>query len=145
MVSGRHFLCHVDLVDLAFILWWFVVAFFGWFWGTVGYVIMWVCVCAWNPEPRNGFGFVQGVRGSYTGSRKNRGRTKCGPQILVTTMYLSGAIPLSAQIGNAISNDGDALFPAIAIAPRVAIVATLYSAVPALLISYGWLFLVEQP
>ena len=69
----------------------------------------------------------------------------CGPQILVTTMYLSGAIPLSAQIGNAISNDGDALFPAIAIAPRVAIMATLYSAVPALLISYGWLFLVEQP
>ena len=69
----------------------------------------------------------------------------CGPQVLVTTMYLSGMIPLSAQIGNAISNDGDALFPAIAIAPRVAIVATLYSAVPALLISYGWLFLVEQP
>ena len=60
-------------------------------------------------------------------------------------MYLSGIIPLSAQIGNAISNDGDALFPAIAIAPRVAIVATLYSAVPALLISYGWLFMVEQP
>ena len=69
----------------------------------------------------------------------------CGPQVLVTTMYLSGIIPLSAQIGNAISNDGDALFPAIAIAPRVAIVATLYSAVPALLISYGWLFMVEQP
>ena len=69
----------------------------------------------------------------------------CGPQVLVTTMYLSGVIPISAQIGNAISNDGDALFPAIAIAPRVAIVATLYSAVPALLISYGWLFLVEQP
>ena len=68
----------------------------------------------------------------------------CGPQVLVTTMYLSGIIPLSAQIGNAISNDGDALFPAIAIAPRVAIVATLYSAVPALLISYGWLFIVEK-
>ena len=42
----------------------------------------------------------------------------CGPQVLVTTMYLSGIIPLSAQIGNALSNDGDALFPAIAIAPR---------------------------
>ena len=69
----------------------------------------------------------------------------CGPQVLVTTMYLSGIIPLSAQIGNAISNDGEALFPAIAIAPRVAIFATLYSAVPALLISYSWLFLVEKP
>jgi hypothetical protein len=35
------------------------------------------------------------------------------------------------------------LFPAIAIAPKVAVVATLYSAVPAVIISYGWLFLVE--
>ena len=56
---------------------------------------------------------------------------------------LSGIIPLSVQIGNAVSNDGDALFPAIAISPRVAVVATLYSAVPAVLISYGWLFLFE--
>ena len=67
----------------------------------------------------------------------------CGPQVLVTTMYLSGIIPLSAQIGNAISNDGDALFPAIAIAPKVAIVATLYSAVPAVILAYAWLFWME--
>ena len=67
----------------------------------------------------------------------------CGPQILVTTMYLAGLIPLSAQIGNTISNDGDALFPAIAIAPKVAIVATLYSAVPAVIIAYGWMFWME--
>jgi hypothetical protein len=67
----------------------------------------------------------------------------CGPQVLVTTMYLAGILPLSAQIGNALSNDGDALFPAIAIAPKVAVVATLYSAVPAVIISYGWLFFVE--
>jgi len=67
----------------------------------------------------------------------------CGPQVLVTTMYLAGIIPLSAQIGNAISNDGDALFPAIAIAPRVAIVATLYSAIPAVILGYGFYFLFE--
>jgi len=68
----------------------------------------------------------------------------CGPQVLVTTLYLAGAIPLSAQIGNAISNDGDALFPAIAIAPKVAIIATLYSAIPALILGYGWMFFVEN-
>ena len=67
----------------------------------------------------------------------------CGPQILVTTLYLSGFVPLSAQIGNAISNDGDALFPAIALAPKAAIMATLYSAVPALILAYGWFFLIE--
>tara|TARA_B110001454_G_scaffold219123_1_gene250167 strand:- start:11872 stop:13026 length:1155 start_codon:yes stop_codon:yes gene_type:complete len=64
----------------------------------------------------------------------------CGPQILVTTLYLNGIIPFAALIGNAISNDGDALFPAIALTPRMAIIATLYSAIPALLISYFFLF-----
>lgn len=67
----------------------------------------------------------------------------CGPQIVVTTLYLSGVVPLSAQIGNAISNDGDALFPAIALAPRVAILATLYSAVPAAIVAYAWFYLFE--
>ena len=64
----------------------------------------------------------------------------CGPQVLVTTLYLNGIIPFAALIGNAISNDGDALFPAIALTPRMAIIATLYSAIPALIISYFFLF-----
>ncbi len=67
----------------------------------------------------------------------------CGPQILITTFYLNGLIPLSAQLGNALSNDGDALFPALALAPRTAILATLYTAVPALIVAYGWYFLME--
>ncbi len=67
----------------------------------------------------------------------------CGPQILVTTFYLNGYIPLSAEIGNAISNDGDALFPAIALAPKAAIVATLYSAIPAIIFAYSYMFLFE--
>ena len=67
----------------------------------------------------------------------------CGPQIVVTTFYLNGFIPLSAEIGNAISNDGDALFPAIALAPKAAIIATLYSAIPAIIFAYGYMFLFE--
>ena len=67
----------------------------------------------------------------------------CGPQIVVTTFYLNGFIPLSAEIGNAISNDGDALFPAIALTPKAAIIATLYSAVPAIVFAYGYMFIFE--
>ena len=67
----------------------------------------------------------------------------CGPQIVVTTFYLNGFIPLSAEIGNAISNDGDALFPAIALAPKAAIIATLYSAIPAFIFAYGYMYLFE--
>ena len=67
----------------------------------------------------------------------------CGPQIVVTTLYLTGGLPLSAQLGNAISNDGDALFPALALAPRAALLATLYSALPALLVAYGYFLIWE--
>ena len=67
----------------------------------------------------------------------------CGPQIIVTTYYLNGYIPLSAELGNAISNDGDALFPAIALAPKSAILATLYSGIPAVIVAYSYMLLFE--
>ena len=66
----------------------------------------------------------------------------CGPQIVVASLYLAGAIPFSAQLSNSIANDGDALFPALALAPRAAMLATLYSAIPAVIIGYGWMFMV---
>lgn len=67
----------------------------------------------------------------------------CGPQIVVTTLYLNGYIPVSTLLANAISNDGDALFPAIAAAPKAAALATAYTAVPALIVGYGFYFFFE--
>lgn len=64
----------------------------------------------------------------------------CGPQVLVTTLYINGLIPFAALMGNAISNDGDALFPAIALNPKAAVIATLYSAAPALVVAYAFYF-----
>lgn len=64
----------------------------------------------------------------------------CGPQVLVSTFYINGLIPFSALMGNAISNDGDALFPAIALNPRVAMMATVYSALPAIILAYMFHF-----
>ena len=64
----------------------------------------------------------------------------CGPQIVITTFYVNGAVPFAAQISNAISNDGDALMPAIAMQPKKAISATAYSFVPALIVGYIILF-----
>ncbi len=60
----------------------------------------------------------------------------CGPQIIVASLYLQGVVPISTLLGNAISNDGDALFPALALAPKAAIIATAYSAIPALIVAY---------
>ena len=65
----------------------------------------------------------------------------CGPQVLMTALYLNGVIPFAALIGNAISNDGDALFPALAVNRRVAVLATLYSGVPAVIVAYAFYFL----
>ena len=67
----------------------------------------------------------------------------CGPQVVVATFYLNGFIPLSAELGNAISNDGDALFPAIALAPKAAVLATLYSAIPAIIVAYSYFYIFE--
>ncbi len=65
----------------------------------------------------------------------------CGPQVLVATLFVNGLIPFSALIANAISNDGDALFPAIALNPRAALIATIYTSFPALVVGYGFYFL----
>ena len=67
----------------------------------------------------------------------------CTAIIGTLPFYISGVIPFSAEIGNSISNDGDALFPAIAIAPRVAAIATVYSALPAFVVAYGYYWLFE--
>ena len=66
----------------------------------------------------------------------------CGPQIMITSMYVGGNLPFAAQLGNSISNDGDALFPALAISPKTAILATIYSAIPAIIVAYLWYYLV---
>ncbi len=64
----------------------------------------------------------------------------CGPQILVATLYINGLVPFSALVANSISNDGDALFPAIALNPRAALIATIYTSFPAIIVGYGFYF-----
>ncbi|MFC5973337.1 putative manganese transporter [Halomarina salina] len=58
----------------------------------------------------------------------------CGPQIVLATAYAEGAIPFSTLTANAISQDGDALFPLIAIDKTAAVVASIYTTVPALVV-----------
>ncbi|MGL4987686.1 MAG: putative manganese transporter [Cetobacterium sp.] len=67
----------------------------------------------------------------------------CGPQILLATLYISGAIPFSALVANAICNDGDALFPLIALSKKSALMVTICNTIPALLIG-GLIYLIEK-
>lgn len=56
----------------------------------------------------------------------------CGPQIIITSMYIKGILPFGAIIAHAISQDGDALFPLLALHPRSALLATVVTTFPAL-------------
>ena len=58
----------------------------------------------------------------------------CGPQIIFMSLYLKGMLPFAAIIANAISQDGDALFPLLAIDRRSSLTATVITTIPALLI-----------
>ncbi|TQQ82470.1 putative manganese transporter [Halonotius roseus] len=65
----------------------------------------------------------------------------CGPQIVLAGAYAQGGIPFSALVANAISQDGDALFPLIAIDKKAAIIASIYTTIPALIIGVALHFL----
>jgi len=137
--GNSHILCPIDttgvgervVIDTNFVTAWVVMAFLVYEVSVYAFGIdISVLFLSWAPVmPLVGIlvGFIPG----------------CGPQIVVASLYLAGAIPFSAQLSNAIANDGDALFPAIALAPRAAFVATIYSAVPAFVVGYGWFFLFE--
>ncbi|WP_135854971.1 putative manganese transporter [Halorussus salinus] len=66
----------------------------------------------------------------------------CAPQIVFATLYANGDIPFSALTANAISQDGDALFPLMAIDLKAAIIATIYTTIPAIVVGvavyYFW-------
>jgi hypothetical protein len=58
----------------------------------------------------------------------------CGPQLVLTGLYAQGALPLSVLVANALSQDGDALFPLLAGDRRSAIVGTVLSTIPGLVV-----------
>ena len=58
----------------------------------------------------------------------------CGPQVIFVSLYLKGMFPFSALLANAISQDGDALFPLIAMDKKSAFWATVVNTIVALII-----------
>lgn len=58
----------------------------------------------------------------------------CGPQIIFVALFIKGWLPFAALLSNAISQDGDALFPLLAMDKKSAFKATLITTVPALVV-----------
>ncbi len=59
------------------------------------------------------------------------------PAIFSTHVYHPESLPFPALAANAISQDGDALFPLIAMDKKAAVIASIYTTVPALLVGIG--------
>lgn len=60
----------------------------------------------------------------------------CGVEILFASLFLSGAIPLSALIAYLVSEDGSGLIPLAALQPRPAILSAAITTIPALAIGF---------
>lgn len=58
----------------------------------------------------------------------------CGPQIIFVTLFTKGLLPFAALLANAISQDGDALFPLLAMDKRSSLWATIITTIPAIII-----------
>jgi hypothetical protein len=56
----------------------------------------------------------------------------CGPQIIFVTLFIHGLIPFAALLANAASQDGDALFPLLALDRPSALWTSLITTIPAL-------------
>ena len=65
----------------------------------------------------------------------------CGPQIIAITAYTKDLISFPALAANAISQDGDALFPLLARHRLASIWATLHTTIPALIFGFALLML----
>jgi len=58
----------------------------------------------------------------------------CGPQIVFVGLFVRGMLPFSALLANAISQDGDALFPLLVMNRRSAFWASVISLIPAIIV-----------
>ena len=65
----------------------------------------------------------------------------CGPQVIFVSLYLKGMFPFAALLANAISQDGDALFPLIAMDRKAAFWATVVNTIVAAVVGTAYYFI----
>jgi len=76
-----------------------------------------------------GDGFIAVVLASFIGLIPG-----CGPQIIAITAYTKDLISFPALTANAISQDGDALFPLLVRHRAASLWATIHTTIPALVV-----------
>ena len=116
----------------------------------VSFVVVWVAVAyvAWAcVHVLTGFDGSQlpvlGIAGVLVGALVGL-IPGCAVQIVFTGLFVNGIVPLPTLLANALSQDGDALLPLLALDRRSALVATCITTVPGLVVGTGALLLLSH-
>jgi hypothetical protein len=114
--------------EVAFVTAWVAVAYLAWQFLTI--------LTGFDGSQLPLFGLAGVVVGALVGLIPG-----CGVQIVFTGIFLAGGMPLPTLVANAISQDGDALLPLLALERRSALVATVLTTLPALVVGTTLLLL----
>ena len=68
----------------------------------------------------------------------------CGPQIITISAYVEGIVSFPALVSNAISQDGDALFPLLVRHKTASIWATIHTTLPALIVGLVFMWILNE-
>ena len=68
----------------------------------------------------------------------------CGPQIIAISAYVEGVISFPALVANAISQDGDALFPLLVRHKVASIWATIHTTLPAIIVGLAFFWFIGE-
>jgi len=114
--------------ETAFVTFWVLIAYLAFEFGMIAFGVTEADLAEYGAG--TGAVFIAATIGLVPG---------CGPQIIAITAYVEGVISFPALVANAISQDGDALFPLLVRHKVASIWATIHTTLPAIIV--GLLFL----
>jgi hypothetical protein len=114
--------------EVAFVTVWVAAAYVSW--SLLSHLT------GWDPAQLPLFGVAGVLLGAFIGLVPG-----CAVQIIFAGIFVAGGMPLSTLVANTVSQDGDALIPLLALEHRSALMATVLTTVPSLIVGFALLLL----
>jgi hypothetical protein len=114
--------------EVAFVTVWVAAAYVSW--SLLSHLV------GWDPAQLPLYGAAGVLLGAFVGLVPG-----CAIQIIFAGIFIAGGMPLSTLVANTVSQDGDALIPLLALEHRSALLATVLTTVPSLVVGFALLLL----